>query len=509
MSPRAAAAAAAGGGWEDADGCGWEDAGAAEEPHANDATVAAAATAAAPPPGADQPADAATSATDACEVSPGAAAAAAEFGRSSGRRGHCCRRGGRGSGARADGGGRSPQPAGPQACKRPRLLVESDVSSSGEETYAANADAYEAAAVAAVAAGAPPAAPPAEAGQDATAATQAAPQAGATAAAPSPGADQPTDAGAAAAAAAPPAAAAVAAAAEVRADGGGRSPQEAPGAAAHEAAAVKGIRTGKQGRRYIPLPHMRLAVVHSNYWLAILHKVKLVEFRSSRHPTSIMAGHSLLFALAMRHRRRGNDRLIHARVSRVDVLDVGKACMVFARESADCRLAELALRWAVTRVRCFALEKSSIRIAGEIANLSRGCESIVHQFALSSGVPQFCHVSDLGKLVSVTLPGGRIEHRTLCRPISLCHSDSHVHSAHWQNAGAENAVEGLTAAATAPRADLSEVRVINDDVEVHSDRLPFDGVPAPPNCILARRSRPTGTWSGPGSGVSAQRNMKQ
>ena len=171
----------------------------------------------------------------------------------------------------------------------------------------------------------------------------------------------------------------------------------------------------------------------------------------------------------------------------------------YARESAYCRLAELAARWAVTRVRCYVLEKSSTRIAGEIANLSRGCESIVHQFALSSGVPQFCHVSDLGKSVSVTLPGGRIEHCILCRPISLCRSDSHVHSA--QNAGTENAVEGSTAAATAPRADLSEVRVINDDVEVCSHRLPFDGVPAPPNCILARRSRPTGTWSGPGSGV--------
>ena len=42
-------------------------------------------------------------------------------------------------------------------------------------------------------------------------------------------------------------------------------------------------------------------------------------------------------------------------------------------------------------------------------------------------------------------------------------------------------------------ADLFEVRVINDDrdIEIRSHQLPFDGVPAPPNCILARRSRPT------------------
>ena len=168
-----------------------------------------------------------------------------------------------------------------------------------------------------------------------------------------------------------------------------------------------------------------------------------------------------------------------AAAAAADVLDVGKpeACMVYARKSADCRLAELAVRWASTRVRCFALEKSSIRIAREIANLSRVCESIVHQFARSSGMPQFCHVSDLGKSVSVTLPGGRIEHRILCRPRSLCRSDSRVHRA--KNAGAVRRAEN---AATAPRADLSEVKVINDDVEVRSHRLPFDGVPAPPNC---------------------------
>ena len=38
-----------------------------------------------------------------------------------------------------------------------------------------------------------------------------------------------------------------------------------------------------------------------------------------------MAGYSLLFALAMLHRRRGNDRLIHARVY---VLDVGAWSML-------------------------------------------------------------------------------------------------------------------------------------------------------------------------------------
>ena len=49
-----------------------------------------------------------------------------------------------------------------------------------------------------------------------------------------------------------------------------------------------------QDPRYFLLPHMRLAVVHEKYWRAILHKDKLIEFRSSKR---------LLFALAMRHQR--------------------------------------------------------------------------------------------------------------------------------------------------------------------------------------------------------------
>ena len=116
-------------------------------------------------------------------------------------------------------------------------------------------------------------------------------------------------------------------------------------------------------------------------------------------------------------------------------------------------------------------------------------------------------MSDLGKSVSVTLPGGRIEHRILCRPMSLCRSDSREHSAN--NAGAvrraENAVEVSTAAATAPRADLSEVRVINDDVEVRSHRLPFDGVPAPPGLIASLLDAlcPQGHGEGPAAASAA------
>jgi hypothetical protein len=86
-------------------------------------------------------------------------------------------------------------------------------------------------------------------------------------------------------------------------------------------------------------------------------------------------------------------------------------------------------------------------------------------------VPQFCHVSDLGKSVSVKLQGGRIEHRTLCRPMSLRCSDMRMLSA--QKLSAENAVEGSTVASTAPGADLSKVFGINNDVKVRAHQLPL------------------------------------
>jgi hypothetical protein len=67
---------------------------------------------------------------------------------------------------------------------------------------------------------------------------------------------------------------------------------------------------------YIRFLRMRLAVVlavvHEKYWLAILNKDKLIEFRSSRPPILLEAGDSLLFALAMRHRKIGKDALILA-----------------------------------------------------------------------------------------------------------------------------------------------------------------------------------------------------
>ena len=163
---------------------------------------------------------------------------------------------------------------------------------------------------------------------------------------------------------------------------------------------------------------MRLLVVFEKYWLAILRKDKVIEFRSSNHPVSLSVGQCLLFALSMSHRRKGKDTLVCARVSDVQRLGVDQACAAYPREARDCNLADLEAKWGVTSVRCIVLDKDSIRMAGEIANLSKGCEGIVHQFALQTGVPHFCHVSDLGKTVSFALPNGNIVHATFRRPMS-------------------------------------------------------------------------------------------
>ena len=64
----------------------------------------------------------------------------------------------------------------------------------------------------------------------------------------------------------------------------------------------------------------------------------------------------------MRHQRRGKDDLILARVLSVEVLEVSEASTFYSREAEDCELADLAAKWAVTRVRCSALDKESIQI---------------------------------------------------------------------------------------------------------------------------------------------------
>ena len=104
-----------------------------------------------------------------------------------------------------------------------------------------------------------------------------------------------------------------------------------------------------------------------------MHRDKLVKFHSSKQPILLEAGQCLLFALAMRHRRNGQDSLVLAWVREVELLDVDRTRETFPSKSYDCNLADLVAKWGVTSVLCIVLVKDSIRIAGEIANVSKGC----------------------------------------------------------------------------------------------------------------------------------------
>ena len=110
----------------------------------------------------------------------------------------------------------------------------------------------------------------------------------------------------------------------------------------------------------------------------------------------------------------------------MELLHVYKASKRYPSEAEDCRLPALAAKWArgVTFVRCIVLDSHSIRIADEIVNLSRGCLGIIHQFALKTGEPHFCHISDSGKQVSFTLSDSKIVYPIFHLPLSLQAYDS-------------------------------------------------------------------------------------
>ena len=164
-----------------------------------------------------------------------------------------------------------------------------------------------------------------------------------------------------------------------------------------------------QDARYIQLSRMRLAVLHEKFWLAVRNKEKLVDFRSGSCPIDLEAGDPILFALGVRHRRKGKDALVFARVSKKpELLDVDSAWHSYPREAEGCHLDALAATWGTSSIRCIPLDKDSIRVGYEYVNLSKGCLGFVHQIAHASGEPHFCHANDLGKSVSFTLPGGKI-----------------------------------------------------------------------------------------------------
>ena len=78
----------------------------------------------------------------------------------------------------------------------------------------------------------------------------------------------------------------------------------------------------------------------------------------------------------------------------------------------------------IRALRCIVLDSNSISIVDEIVNLSRGCLGTIHQFALKTGEPHFCHISDSGKQVSFTLSDSKIVYPIFHLPLSLQAYDS-------------------------------------------------------------------------------------
>jgi hypothetical protein len=91
----------------------------------------------------------------------------------------------------------------------------------------------------------------------------------------------------------------------------------------------------------------------------MVHKNKLIEFRSYKHHILLGAGHCLLFALAMLLQGYGKDALVFARVWKVGLLGADHTrCRLYILKADDC---SLAAKWGVTSVRCIVLDKDSIQ----------------------------------------------------------------------------------------------------------------------------------------------------
>ena len=98
---------------------------------------------------------------------------------------------------------------------------------------------------------------------------------------------------------------------------------------------------GSATLRSADMVRCRLAVVHTRYWEAYRDRLKLVEFRSPRHPIPFFPGMILLFSLNACERRKGRTELLMAVVRGVYVLSCTEAYARFPVEAHACALKTL------------------------------------------------------------------------------------------------------------------------------------------------------------------------
>ena len=149
------------------------------------------------------------------------------------------------------------------------------------------------------------------------------------------------------------------------------------------------------------LTHCRLTVVAKKYWDAFSKREKLVEFRSGNQTVALTEGMLLLFSMNASQRRRGNTDLVSAEVLTVQQLTCAQACAQFPVEADACNLPQMCTNWHCNTVNCIVLKKESLHQTKRLVNLAQGNLGILRQFMNTTGLPRFCHIDDLDRMLRV------------------------------------------------------------------------------------------------------------
>ena len=149
------------------------------------------------------------------------------------------------------------------------------------------------------------------------------------------------------------------------------------------------------------LTHCRLTVVAKEYWDAFSKREKLVEFRSGNQTVALTEGMLLLFSMNASQRRRGNTDLVSAEVLTVQRLTCAQACAQFPVEADACNLPQMCTNWHCNTVNCIVLKKESLHQTKRLVNLAQGNLGILRQFMNTTGLPRFCHIDDLDRMLRV------------------------------------------------------------------------------------------------------------
>ena len=144
-----------------------------------------------------------------------------------------------------------------------------------------------------------------------------------------------------------------------------------------------------------------MLVVDEEHWTAFYKQRKKVEFRVN---TTLEEGLSVLFAMGAAQRRSGFTGLLLAEVRGVCTIPIAEACRRFPKEAKACNLST---RWDSPTVACIAVQ--NVRLAPEFVMLGPGNLGALRQFSHKHCRPQFCHVKDIGKRVTVGHKGKAVQ----------------------------------------------------------------------------------------------------